>query len=39
VTKTKHSDEGSVDYESLARYMLVCEGELRLMGDEYERTP
>lgn len=29
----------TVDYESLAREFIVCEGELRLMGDEYERTP
>jgi len=27
------------NYESLAREFLIWEGELRLMGDEYERTP
>lgn len=33
------SDDGDRDFESEARKYLIENGELRLMGDEYERTP
>jgi len=32
-------NDDETDFEGLAREFIVCEGELRLMGDEYERTP